>query len=106
MAVSDKLKAHTPQFLSVSEIASLFGYSEQSILEIIEHRSAPVHQEFFSISELANRWRCSRGTVYNRLRAAGAIALDFTGRRQTRSKRSIQRSVVLDIESKFSKRFS
>ena len=37
-------------------------------------------QEYFSISELAQRWRCSRGTVYNRLRAVGAEVLDFAPR--------------------------
>jgi hypothetical protein len=30
---------------------------------------------FFSISELAKRWRCSRASVYNRLR--GEVVLDF-----------------------------
>jgi biotin operon repressor len=37
-------------------------------------------QEYFSIAELAQRWRCSRGTVYNRLRALGAEVLDFASR--------------------------
>lgn len=37
-------------------------------------------QEYFSISELAERWRCSRGTVYNRLRATRAEVLDFASR--------------------------
>jgi hypothetical protein len=32
-------------------------------------------QPFYSISELAKRWRCSRGSVYNRLR--GEKVLDF-----------------------------
>jgi hypothetical protein len=38
-------------------------------------------QAFFSIPELATRWRCSRGTVYNMIR--GERVLDFAspGRR-------------------------
>jgi hypothetical protein len=32
-------------------------------------------QDFFSIPELALRWRCSRGTVYNLIR--GEKVLDF-----------------------------
>jgi hypothetical protein len=62
--------------------------------------------EYCSIDYLAERWDVSRGTVYNRLRSAGAVALDFSGRKQSRSKRSIPRSTVLEIESKFSKRVS
>jgi hypothetical protein len=59
--------------------------------------------EFFSVYDIATRWRCSRGTVYNRLRSAGAIALDFTSKKQSRSKRSIPRSVVMQIEAKHTK---
>lgn len=62
--------------------------------------------EFFSIDDIAARWRCSRGTVYNRLRSAGTLALDFTSKKQSRSKRSIPRVSVLQIEEKFSKRIS
>src|ERR1700736_6357897 len=32
-------------------------------------------QPFYSISDLAERWRCSRGSVYNRLR--GERVVDF-----------------------------
>lgn len=62
--------------------------------------------EFFSIDDIAARWRCSRGTVYNRLRSAGALALDFSSKKQSRSKRSIPRPTVLQIEEKFSRRVS
>ncbi len=37
---------------------------------------SPALQPFFSIPELAVRWRCSRGTIYNLLR--GEKILDFT----------------------------
>jgi hypothetical protein len=36
-----------------------------------------IERHYFSMDELAIRWRCSRGTVYNRLRAAAARVLDF-----------------------------
>jgi predicted DNA-binding protein YlxM (UPF0122 family) len=54
-------------------------------------------REFFSISELAERWRCSRGTVYNRLRAVGARVLDFAPRGK-RGKKVIALQTVLQIE--------
>jgi hypothetical protein len=52
-------------------------------------------QLFFSIPELAVRWRCSRGNVYNVLR--GEKMLDFAapGRR---GKKLVSSSVVLRIE--------
>jgi len=34
-------------------------------------------QTFFSIPELAERWRCSRGSVYNYLRDNGVKVIDF-----------------------------
>jgi hypothetical protein len=38
-------------------------------------RLTTVVQPFFSIPELAERWRCSRGSVYNRIR--GQMVVDF-----------------------------
>ena len=62
-------------------------------------RSKP--DAFFSFQDLADRWRCSRGTVRNRLRAAGATVLDFGG---GRSKKTVSASVVYQIERKRTKR--
>ena len=54
-------------------------------------------KEYFSIPELAERWRCSRGTVYNRLRACGAETLDFATRGK-RGKKVIRAKTVFRIE--------
>jgi hypothetical protein len=56
-------------------------------------------QEYFSIRQIADRWQCSRGTVYNRLRAAGAQVLDFAvpGRK---GKKVVSAKVLFQIESK------
>ena len=61
--------------------------------------------EYFSIQDLAERWHCSRGTVYNRLRFAGAKVLDFSlaGRR---SKKLVAAQVVLKIEARFTRSLS
>jgi hypothetical protein len=50
---------------------------------------------YFSIPELAERWRCSRGTVYNVIR--GEKVLDFAspGRK---GKKLVPRDVVSRIE--------
>ena len=60
-------------------------------------------QEFFSIRELAQRWRCSRGSVYNRLRASGAKVVDFASAGKRGSK-LVPSSVVREIETRHFKR--
>lgn len=60
-------------------------------------------QDFFSILELAKRWRCSRGTVYNRLRAAGAKVLDFAAAGK-RGRKVVATRIVLEIEARNTKR--
>lgn len=54
-------------------------------------------REYFSIPELADRWRCSEGTIYNRLRATGATVLDFAERGK-RGKKVVPVATVLQIE--------
>ena len=72
-------------------------------------RSSPPHsssrdstndrQAFYSIPELAIRWRCSRGTVYNRLRFAGAKVLDFASAGK-KGKKLVPALTVFHIESR------
>lgn len=92
-------KDRLPEALPVSEVASLFGLSEDAVLEMVKRRRAPVRHDFFSVGELAERWRCSRGSVYNRLRAAGAKVLDFAAPGK-RGKKAVPASTVLQIESR------
>jgi len=56
-------------------------------------------QVYFSFAELAERWRCSRSTVYNRLRSVGAEVLDFSSRGK-KGKKVVRVSTVLVIEAK------
>ena len=60
-------------------------------------------KEYFSIPELAERWRCSHGTVYNRLRANEAEVLDFASRGK-RGKKVIRAKTVFRIEEMRSRR--
>lgn len=60
-------------------------------------------EAFLSIGELAKRWRCSRGSVYNWLRAAGAMVVDFAARGR-RGRKAVPLAVVLQIEAKKMKR--
>ena len=53
--------------------------------------------KFLTIPELAVRWRCSRGTVYNRLRATGAKVLDFAPKGK-RSKKVVPIETIIRVE--------
>lgn len=66
----------TPNSVTGVEQAPPLSLSRETAGRGIE--TAPV---FYSIADLANRWRCSRGSVYNILR--GEKVLDFAapGRR-------------------------
>jgi hypothetical protein len=66
-------------------------------------QTASIPQDYFSFGELAQRWRCSRATVYNRLRALGVKVLDFSPRGK-RSRKAISLATVLEIENRQSKR--
>ena len=52
-------------------------------------------QDFFSIPELASRWRCGRGTVYHLIR--GEKILDFASPGH-RGKKAVPAEVVARIE--------
>ena len=91
----------TPTALTVDEIATLFGIPVNAVRERLARRT--VAQEYFSIPDLAKRWRCSRGTVYNRLRAHGAKVLDFAPNGK-RGKKVVAASTVLRLETRQTKR--
>ena len=58
-------------------------------------RPSTVAQPFFSIPELAARWRCSRGSVYNRIR--GQVVLDFAAKGR-KGHKLVPADVVLKLE--------
>ena len=91
----------TATALTVDEIATLFGIPASAVRERLARRTLP--QEYFSIPDLAKRWRCSRGTVYNRLRAHGAKVLDFATNGK-RGKKVVAASTVLQLEARQTKR--
>jgi hypothetical protein len=55
---------------------------------------------YFSIDDLAERWRCSRGSVYNWIR--GETVVDFA-RPGHKGKKLVPRIVVQRIEQKHAK---
>jgi hypothetical protein len=61
-----------------------------------------VPQDFLSIAELAKRWRCSRGTVYNVFRRLHLKLTDL-GPPGKRGKKAVPMATVLEIEKKLGK---
>jgi len=101
------LKPKPPRLLPLSHIGSSLGLPETSGAGLIDTRKhrAPAQREFYSIAEVAERWRCSRGTVYNRLRAAGASVLDFSAG-GARSRKAVSASTILQIENRMTRRLA
>jgi hypothetical protein len=64
----------TPQLLketdtlAISEFADLFGFPASAVLAAVEMNRRAIKQAYYSIPELALRWRMSRAGVYNVLR--------------------------------------
>ena len=57
--------------------------------------TAAKQQPFFSIPELAERWRCSRASVYNRIRGEKVVDFAANGRK---GHKLVPLGVVLKIE--------
>jgi len=94
---TDSTIANSEKQLVISELAVLLGIQESVIRETIAVHGQD-RQQYYSIGELAIRWRVSRGTVYNRLRLAGAKVLDFSSPGK-RSKKTVHVSVIRQIEA-------
>jgi hypothetical protein len=58
-------------------------------------RPVPDVRPFFSIRDLAERWRCSRGSVYSRIR--GEMVVDFAAKGK-KGHKLVPLAVVLKIE--------
>ena len=52
-------------------------------------------QPFYSIADLAARWRCSRGSVYNRIRGEKVVDFAANGRK---GHKLVPLGIVLKIE--------
>jgi hypothetical protein len=93
--------------LSIAEFASLFGIDPQTLQAAVIHasivRKRGSGKPFFTIPELAARWACSRGSVYNYLREAGARIVDFS-QPGKKGKKLIPLDVVERIERQRTKR--
>jgi hypothetical protein len=86
--------------ITIKEISDLFGFPVSAVMTAIERNRGAVRKPYYSIADLAQRWVCSRGTVYRVLaeHEASAIQLIAPHGRKNRGKRSIPASSVERIE--------
>jgi hypothetical protein len=54
--------------LTIAEYATLFGFTPAALIDAIHRNRGAIKKDFYSITEIAERWNCSRATVYAVLR--------------------------------------
>lgn len=73
--------------------------NQQTLERLNRQCFASSEPAFYSMAELAERWRCSRATVYRKLRAAAAEVMDFA-QRGRRGKKIVPTKTVRQIEDR------
>lgn len=69
-----------------------------------EGKNALAEQPFYTIADLAGRWRCSRASVYNILR--GELVVDFAPRPGRKGRKLVSAEVVRQIENHRARRLT
>ncbi len=67
-----------------------------------DQKNMAAAQPFYTIADLAVRWRCSRATVYNILR--GELVVDFAPRPGRKGRKLVSAELVKQIEHRRSRR--
>jgi hypothetical protein len=85
--------------LSISEFAQLFGFPEEAVRSAVatQRTRGAGSQAYFTISQLGDRWNCSRAQVYAILTASAAKTLNI-GQGKARAKRLVPADTVAKIE--------
>jgi hypothetical protein len=84
--------------LTISEFADLFGFPASAVLAAVERQRNTINKPFYSIPDLALRWRCSRATVYATIAESEFKILDLARTGNDKGKRLIPAAVVEKIE--------
>jgi predicted DNA-binding transcriptional regulator AlpA len=84
--------------------ATKHGIIVASAIASNHHEETKTPAPFFTIKELAERWRISRPTVYTRLQKLGIKVVDLSPG-TVRGRKVIPRSVILEVESRQLKTF-
>lgn len=91
--------AITPEdSLTIGEFSSLFGFPAEALMEAIRRNRTSLKKSFYSIPDLAARWDCSRGTVYNILAESEFKVLNLTRKGKDKGKRLVPAAVIEKLE--------
>lgn len=71
---------------------------------MIERKNTLAEQPFYTIADLAARWRCSRASVYNFLR--GELVIDFASRPGRKGRKLVSAEIVRQIENRRARRLT
>lgn len=89
----------TQERFTVAEFSEMLGFPVAALNAIIAKNRAAVKRPFYNISQLADRWDCSRAQVYNILREAEFKVLNTASKNsEERQRWRIPASVVEKIE--------
>lgn len=88
-----------PVRFTISEFADMLGFPAAALNAIIAKNRAAIRKPFYNISQLADRWDCSRAQVYNILRETEFKVLNTASKNsEERQSWRIPASVVEKIE--------
>ena len=87
--------------LTIAEYAEIFGFTPAALIDAIFRNRGAIKKEFYSITELAERWGVSRSTVYNVLRESELKVLNIASKSAAmRDKWCVPAAVVGHIENR------
>ncbi len=90
--------------LTISEYAEIFGFTSAAVIEAIHRNRRIIKKDFYNITELAERWSCSRATVYTILEESEFKSLNVASKTsKQRDSWRIPASAVEHIECRRSR---
>jgi predicted DNA-binding protein YlxM (UPF0122 family) len=84
--------------LSITELANILGFPVSALVEAVNRNRQAVKKPFYSIPELAQRWNCSRASVYNILRESESKLLNLSRKDRNKGKWNVPAAIVERIE--------
>jgi predicted DNA-binding protein YlxM (UPF0122 family) len=84
--------------VSITELADALGIPASALTSAVERNRKALKKPYYSISELAKRWNCSRATVYHILRESELRLLNLSRKDKKKGKWNVPASVVEHVE--------
>jgi hypothetical protein len=84
--------------ISISKLADALGLPTSALVAAVERNQQSIKKPFYSIPDLADRWNCSRATVYNTLKESEFKLLNLTRKDKKKGHWNVPASVVERIE--------